>query len=127
MSTRSSNWLRPRSVTLFDIERSRLLIAGACTKKREDSAPSLWGCGGAKHPVSSCRYGSPLEPFPGSQVSTIRALGLPSVPVRLAALMPGMLEPTVYGLPLVHRYAPDSCHSLISAPSRLLLVNFGSW
>ena len=35
-------------------------MGGARTKKRADSAPSLPGCGGAKHEVSNWPYGSPL-------------------------------------------------------------------
>ena len=62
----------------------------------------LPGCGGAKHDVLNCWYGSPLQPRPGSQVSTMRAFGL-LVPVRLAEPMPGMLKPTPYGRPLVQR------------------------
>src|SRR6185436_13793067 len=64
---------------VLDSDRSRLLVAGACTKNRPDSSPTLPGCGGAKQLVSSCLYGSPLEPLPGSQVSTMRAPGLPSL------------------------------------------------
>src|SRR6476469_6958259 len=127
MSTRNSNWLLPYTVTRFDTDMSRLLIGGECRKKREDSAPSLWGCGCAKHAVLICRYGSLLEPPPGSQVRTMRAFGLPSVPVRFWALIPEMLKPTPYGRPLVQRYAPESCHSLISRPRTLLLVKLGNW
>ena len=80
-----------------------LLIAGACKKNRADSAPSLPGCGGAKHAVLICRYGSLLEPLPGSHVKTTRAFGLPSVPVRFSASVLGILKAMLYGRPLVRR------------------------
>jgi hypothetical protein len=49
ISTRNSNWLRPTMLTRFETDRLTLLIGGFRTKKRADSAPSLPGCGGAKH------------------------------------------------------------------------------
>jgi hypothetical protein len=36
-------------LTRFETDRLTLLIGGFRTKKRADSAPSLPGCGGAKH------------------------------------------------------------------------------
>ena len=60
MSTRNSNRMFFGSANVFENDRSRLLIGGACTKKRADSAPSLPGCGGAKHDVLNWLYGSPL-------------------------------------------------------------------
>src|SRR5918993_4332753 len=102
MSTRNSKRIFLGNANCFENDRSTLLIGGARTKNRADSAPSLPTCGGAKHEVLNWTYGSSLQPLPGSQVSAMRAFGL-LVPVRLAAPIPGMLKPTLYGRPLVQK------------------------
>src|SRR5262245_46674552 len=76
-SRRTSILARLPALNDFEIDASRLLVGGAHMKKRADSAPSLPGCGGAKQFVSNWRYGSLLEPPPGSQVTRMRAPGLP--------------------------------------------------
>src|SRR5258705_3876436 len=54
MSRRTSNLIPFGAFRVFDRDMSRLLIGGARTKNRADSAPSLPGLGGAKHAGSSC-------------------------------------------------------------------------
>src|SRR5437667_7059995 len=104
ISSRISNFNPCTTGKFFEIDRSKLLSGGLRAKNRGVSSPLLPGCGGAKHPVLvNCLYGSPLHPLPGSQVRAIRAFGLPSVPVRFAAPIPGIVNSTVYGRPLVHR------------------------
>src|SRR5262245_56363157 len=103
MSSRNSNFMLRTIENIFEIDRSRLLIGGSRAKKRGGSSPWLPGCGGAKDDgLSNCRYGSPLLPFPGSQVSATRAFGK-LVPVRFAEPMPGTEKLIVYGRPLVQR------------------------
>ena len=122
-SSRNSNFAALTTWNRFEIDRSTLLIGGRRTKNRADSAPSLPGCGGAKHDVSNCWYGSLLQPLPGSHVSAMRAAGLPSLPVRLALPMPGIEKPMVYGpaarpaihareLPVVGQHAQRAARDL---------------
>jgi hypothetical protein len=91
MSRRTSTRTLLPKVKAFEIERSRLFTFEPCRKYRADSVPSLRVCGGAKHDVSICRYGSSLEPLPGSHVTTTRAFWRKSDPVRLAASTPAMV------------------------------------
>src|SRR5438552_3979198 len=60
-SRRTSNLKLLITAKFLESDMSRLLIGGARTKYCADSAPSLCGCGGAKHAVLSCLYGSPLQ------------------------------------------------------------------
>ena len=91
ISSRISNFAPCAMPTFFEIDRSRLLSGGSRAKNRGVSSPLLPGCGGAKHSGwANCLYGSPLHPRPGSQVRAIRAFGLPSVPVRFLAPIPGI-------------------------------------
>ena len=76
ISARISNLTPLMTPKFFESERSTLLIGGERTKNRADSAPSLPGCGGAKHDVSSCWYGSPLQPRPGSHVEHDARVGI---------------------------------------------------
>src|SRR5205823_3677586 len=124
MSTRNSNFTVLTTAKILDSDMSRLLTGGLRTKNRADSAPSLPGCGGAKHEVSSCPYGSPLHPRPGLHVRAMRAFGV-SVPVRFTEPIPGIVKSTVYGRPLVQRYTPEICQSFASRPSGLLRVTVG--
>src|SRR5262245_58193286 len=90
-SRRTSRRTRLPAGNDLESDMSRLLIAGAHRKKRADSAPSLGLVGGAKQfTLSICSEGSLLEPLPGSQVTFTRAPGLPSLPTRLVAPMPGI-------------------------------------
>src|ERR1700704_6510741 len=101
MSSRISNFAPCAMPTFFDTDRSRLLSGGLRAKNRGVSSPLLPGCGGAKHPLLvNCLYGSLLQPLPGSHVKAIRAFGLPSVPVRFAAPIPGIEKLIVFGRPL---------------------------
>src|SRR5262245_60686379 len=103
MSIRNSNFMLRTIAKFFEIDRSTLLSGGSRAKYRGVSSPLLPGCGGARHDgLSNCRYGSPLQPFPGSQVRATRAFGT-FVPVRFAAPMPGIEKLIVYGRPLVQR------------------------
>src|SRR6267378_6152992 len=104
MSSRISNFSPCAMGKFFDTDRTRLLSGGLRAKNLGVSSPLLPGCGGARHAgLVSCLYGSPLQPVPGSHVRAIRAFGLPSVPVRFAAPIPGIVKSTVYGRPLVQR------------------------
>ena len=53
-SRRTSSLIPFFIVKVLETDRSRLLIGGACRKKRADSSPLLPTCGGAKHEVSIC-------------------------------------------------------------------------
>src|SRR4051794_21176419 len=76
MSRRNSNFIVLMIAKFLDSDISTLFTGGLRTKNRADSAPSLPGCGGAKHDVlSNWLYGSPLEPLPGLQVNPMRAFG----------------------------------------------------
>src|SRR6185295_16947818 len=104
ISSRISNFAPCAMPRFFASDRSRLLSGGSRAKNRGVSSPLLPGCCGAKHSgCSNCLYGSPLHPRPGSQVRAMRAFGLPSVPVRFLAPIPGIEKFTVYGRPLVQR------------------------
>jgi len=119
MSRRTSNLIPFGAFRFFDSDMSRLLIGGACTKKRADSAPSLWGCGCAKHASRSRelplvdQHAEPLAAREGRQLVDRAQEDV----VRTVVVEERVVEPSGFGIAQVRHAAAKS---VLLMPSALL-------
>ena len=105
MSSRISNFAPCAMPKFFEIDRSRLLsggFAGEEPRRFVALAARLRRREARRVGELLVRIAAPTASRIAGQGDRARS-GLPSVPVRFAAPMPGIEKLTVYGRPLVHR------------------------